>query len=84
MLVSLELNIFTEAHTPDCTTDTAACLRAIEINADVMLKATKVDGLFSEASNINPKADFIIHFLLKKNIKKSESHGYYQRRPSKR
>jgi uridylate kinase len=32
---------------PYFTTDTAAALRAIEINADVILKATKVDGIFS-------------------------------------
>jgi uridylate kinase len=32
---------------PFFTTDTAACLRAIEINADVVLKATKVDGVYS-------------------------------------
>ena len=32
---------------PFFTTDSAASLRAIEINADLMLKATKVDGVFS-------------------------------------
>ncbi|HRD66933.1 MAG TPA: UMP kinase [Candidatus Competibacter sp.] len=32
---------------PFFTTDSAASLRAIEINADVMLKATKVDGIYS-------------------------------------
>ncbi|HYW03195.1 MAG TPA: UMP kinase [Gammaproteobacteria bacterium] len=32
---------------PFFTTDTAASLRAIEINADLMLKATKVDGVYS-------------------------------------
>jgi len=32
---------------PFFTTDTAACLRGIEINADVVLKATKVDGVYS-------------------------------------
>lgn len=32
---------------PYFTTDTAAALRAMEINADVILKATKVDGVFS-------------------------------------
>jgi uridylate kinase len=31
---------------PFFTTDSAAALRAIEINADVMLKATKVDGIY--------------------------------------
>jgi uridylate kinase len=32
---------------PYFTTDTAAALRAMEIDADVILKATKVDGVFS-------------------------------------
>lgn len=32
---------------PFFTTDSAAALRAIEINADVLLKATKVDGVYS-------------------------------------
>ena len=32
---------------PFFTTDTAASLRAIEIGADVLLKATKVDGVYS-------------------------------------
>jgi uridylate kinase len=31
---------------PYFTTDTAAALRAIEINADIVLKATKVDGIY--------------------------------------
>jgi uridylate kinase len=33
---------------PYFTTDTAAALRAIEINADVMLKATQVDGVYTD------------------------------------
>ena len=33
---------------PFFTTDTAACLRAIEVDADIVLKATKVDGVFSK------------------------------------
>ncbi|WWO97515.1 MAG: UMP kinase [Candidatus Dasytiphilus stammeri] len=32
---------------PFFTTDSAACIRGIEINADIILKATKVDGIFS-------------------------------------
>lgn len=32
---------------PFFTTDSAACLRAIEIDADIVLKATKVDGIYS-------------------------------------
>lgn len=43
---------------PFFTTDTAACLRAIEVDADVVLKATKVDGVYSEDPVINPKATF--------------------------
>lgn len=33
---------------PFFTTDTAACLRAIEVGADIVLKATKVDGIYSK------------------------------------
>lgn len=41
---------------PFFTTDTAACLRAIEVGADVVLKATKVDGIYSEDPVKNPNA----------------------------
>ena len=41
---------------PFFTTDTAACLRAIEIDADVVLKATKVDGVYSSDPMKNPDA----------------------------
>ncbi|HUN25223.1 MAG TPA: UMP kinase [Steroidobacteraceae bacterium] len=41
---------------PFFTTDTAASLRAIEINADVLLKATKVDGVYSDDPARNPAA----------------------------
>ena len=43
---------------PFFTTDTAACLRGIEIGADLMLKATKVDGVYSEDPNLNKDAEF--------------------------
>jgi uridylate kinase len=33
---------------PYFTTDTAAALRGMEINADVIIKATKVDGVYTE------------------------------------
>jgi uridylate kinase len=42
---------------PFFTTDTAAALRAIEINADLLLKATKVNGIYSEDPVRNPKAE---------------------------
>lgn len=41
---------------PFFTTDTAASLRAIEIDADVVLKATKVDGIYSSDPVKNPNA----------------------------
>ncbi len=41
---------------PYFTTDTAAALRAIEINADVILKATKVDGVYTDDPFKNKKA----------------------------
>src|SRR5579862_9289211 len=41
---------------PFFTTDTAAALRAIEINADVLLKATKVNGVYSDDPLRNPAA----------------------------
>jgi len=41
---------------PFFTTDTAASLRAIEIGADVLLKATKVDGVYDSDPVINPDA----------------------------
>ncbi len=41
---------------PFFTTDTAASLRAIEINAEVLLKATKVNGIYSDDPVRNPSA----------------------------
>ena len=41
---------------PLFTTDTAACLRAIEIGADLMAKATRVDGVYDDDPEQNPGA----------------------------
>jgi len=41
---------------PFFTTDTAASLRAIEINADILLKATKVNGIYDSDPVKNPNA----------------------------
>ena len=41
---------------PYCSTDTAAALRANEIAAEVILKATKVDGIYDSDPMKNPKA----------------------------
>lgn len=43
---------------PFFTTDSAASLRAIEINADLLIKATKVDGVYSADPMKNPEAVF--------------------------
>ena len=42
---------------PFFTTDSAASLRAIEINADLMIKATKVDGVYSADPTTNADAE---------------------------
>ena len=41
---------------PFFTTDSAACLRGIEIEADAVLKATKVDGVYNDDPVKNPEA----------------------------
>lgn len=43
---------------PLFTTDTAAALRASEFGADILIKATKVKGVFSADPDKNPKAEF--------------------------
>lgn len=42
---------------PFFTTDTAAALRAIEVSADIVLKATKVDGVYSSDPKIDKEAE---------------------------
>ena len=42
---------------PFFTTDTAAVLRAIELNCDAVLKATQVDGVYSGRSEEGPAGD---------------------------
>lgn len=42
---------------PFFTTDTAACLRGIEVDADVVLKATKVDGVYDRDPMKDPNAE---------------------------
>lgn len=46
---------------PFFTTDSAASLRAIEIGADLLIKATKVDGVYSADPVKNPKAERYTH-----------------------
>ena len=42
---------------PYFTTDTAAALRAIEVEANIILKGTRVDGVYSEDPEKNPNAE---------------------------
>jgi uridylate kinase len=46
---------------PYFSTDTAAVLRAIEIDAHLLVKATKVEGIYSADPKIDPNAEFIPH-----------------------
>jgi uridylate kinase len=58
---------------PFFTTDSAAVLRAIEINADVILKGTRVDGIYNEDPEKNKEAtkfdSLSFDEVLKKGIK---------------
>ena len=58
---------------PYFTTDTAAALRAMEINSDVILKATRVDGVYDRDPMIHKKArkfrELTYIDVLKKNLK---------------
>src|SRR5512132_2958233 len=62
---------------PYFTTDTAAALRAMEIHADVLLKATKVDGVYTDDPKKNPSATRFKQLsyidVLKKNLKVMDS-----------
>jgi len=62
---------------PFFSTDTAAALRAMEIHAEVILKATKVEGVYSADPVTNKKARFYprLRYLdvLKKNLKVMDS-----------
>ncbi|MFM8559163.1 MAG: UMP kinase [bacterium] len=62
---------------PYFTTDTAAVLRAIEIGADVVLKGTKVDGVYSGDPKKDPSATFFPRIgymdILNKDLKVMDS-----------
>lgn len=55
---------------PFFTTDSAACLRGIEIEADVVLKATKVDGVYDCDPAKNPDAKLYQHLSYAEVIEK--------------
>ena len=55
---------------PFFTTDSAASLRAIEINANLLIKATKVDGVYSADPEIDPNAKKYDSLTFKEVIEK--------------
>ena len=55
---------------PFFTTDSAACLRGIEIDADLVLKATKVDGVYSADPEQDPSAVKYDHLTFDEVIEK--------------
>ncbi|QJC35302.1 UMP kinase [Enterobacteriaceae endosymbiont of Donacia proxima] len=65
---------------PLFTTDTTACLRAIELEADAILKATKVDGVYSKDPINYPDAEFFhkinYDYVIKKKIKIMDSTAF--------
>jgi len=58
---------------PFFTTDTCAALRASELDADLLIKATKVEGVYSDDPKKNPDAELFekisYNELLKKNLR---------------
>ena len=62
---------------PYFTTDSAAVLRAIEINAEVILKGTRVDGIYNEDPEINKEAIKFDNISFEETIKKGlKDNGY--------
>lgn len=55
---------------PYFTTDTAASLRAIEISADVILKGTRVDGIYTSDPEKNPDAERYSNISFKEVMEK--------------
>jgi len=56
---------------PFFTTDSGAALRAIEIGCDVILKATDVNGVYSDNPNKNPKAKLYKQLTYQEAIEKN-------------
>ncbi len=55
---------------PYFTTDTAAALRAVEIEADVLLKATKVDGVYTDDPHRNRRAKRLKHVTFREALRR--------------
>ncbi|MFA5975608.1 MAG: UMP kinase [Elusimicrobiota bacterium] len=55
---------------PYFSTDTTAALRAVEIDANVLLKGTQVDGVYSDDPRTNPKAKLLTELTAMEAIRK--------------
>lgn len=62
---------------PFVTTDTAAAMRSMELGADIVMKATRVDGIYSEDPEKNPHAvmydDLDFQMAVEKNLRVMDS-----------
>lgn len=62
---------------PFVTTDTAAAQRALELDADILLKATRVDGIYSDDPEKNPHAvlysELTYHSVRQQNLRVMDS-----------
>ena len=62
---------------PFVTTDTAAALRSMELGANILMKATRVDGIYSEDPEKNPDAelyhDLNFQTVIEKNLRVMDS-----------
>jgi uridylate kinase len=62
---------------PFVTTDTAAALRSMELNANILMKATRVDGVYSDDPEKNPHAVFYpelgFQTVMEKNLRVMDS-----------
>lgn len=71
---------------PFFTTDTAATLRAIELECDVVLKGTKVDGVYSDDPKKNPDAVRYSHIsydeVISRNLKVMDTAAFALARDS--
>ena len=64
------------------TTDTAAAQRALELDADILIKATRVDGVFSDDPEKNPHAVLYSQLsyedVLRQNLRVMDVEGHRQ------
>ena len=72
---------------PFFTTDTAGCLRAIETQSDLMLKATRVDGVYDSDPEVNENAEFFSELsfddAISKNLKVMDAYDIALARDNK-